>query len=218
MKPRLLLNLFTFVTLAILVAPTAQARPDVDEETASLHREIAALRIVHGLDLSSAQIEELIPLVRTGIGLREDLEGVMEKSSKANLSVLERVRDDLSDDGELTDETETAAQDAHKSVEKALRPVNWELQDLGEEVMDLFDEDQKQKVKKALARPPFGQKQRGGPEREPDGEEGAMGPPSGVREPRMPPGMEQGVRRHNTRHLLGVVFSEEFLAVLQDQI
>jgi hypothetical protein len=34
----------------------------------------------------------------------------------------------------------------------------------------------------------------------------------------MPPGMAQGVRRHNARQLFGVLFSDEFLAVLQDQI
>ncbi len=199
----------------------ADARPDVDEETASLHREIAALRIVHHLDLGAAQIEELIPMVRTGIGLREDLEGVMEKSAKSNLAVLRQVRDDLADDGELDEETEAAAEDAHKATEKAARPVHWELKDLGEEVMDVLDEDQRRQVMRALSRPPFGPQRRGpggpdGARGEREGEE--MGPPQGAQGGKMPPGMEQGVRRHNARQIFGVVFSDEFLAVLEDQI
>ncbi len=214
MNPRFTTSALLLLLSILFCAPAAQARPEVDDETAALHREIAALRIVHGLDLSAEQIEELVPLVRAGIDLREDLEGVMEASARANLSVLQRVRDDLTDDGELTEETEAAAEDAHKDTEKAMRPVHWELQDLGEEVMDLLDDDQKEKVTRALARPPFGADRRGGHGREPAGED--MGPPPEGR--RMPQGMAQGVRRHNARQLFGVVFSDEFLAVLQDQI
>lgn len=214
MNPRFLTTALALLITTLLATPAALARPDVDDETAALHREIAALRIVHGLDLSAAQIEELVPLVRAGIDLREELEGVMEKSAKANLPILERVRDDLADDGELTEETEAAAEDAHKAAEKAIRPAHWELQDLGEEVMDLLDEDQKEKVARALARPPFGPGRHNGPEREEAGAE--TGPP--MQDRRMKPGMAQGVRRHNARQLFGVVFSDEFLAVLQDSI
>jgi hypothetical protein len=212
MTPRTLTTALVLLAATLLAAPTAMARPAEDDATATLHREIAALRIVHGLDLSAAQLEELVPLVRAGIDLREEFEGVMEASARANISVLERVRDDLADDGELSEETETAAEDAHKATEKATRPVHWELQDLGEEVMALLDDEQKEKVTRALARPPFGPDRRGGPRQGESGER--MGPPDRP----MQPGVAQGVRRHNARQLFGVVFSDEFLGVLQDSL
>lgn len=226
--PLLLIFLATTLT-----ASTAAARPDVDEEMASLHREIAALRIVHHLDLSAEQLEELIPLVQAGIGLREDLEGVMEKSAKSNLAVLRQVRDDLADDGVLDEAIESAAEDAHKATEKAMRPVHWELKDLGEDVMDVLDEEQRQRVMRALSRPPFGPQRRGpggpgagpgegpgeGPPEGPEmGDGERVGPPRDAQGPRMSQAMEQGVRRHNARQIFGVVFSDEFLSVLEDQM
>lgn len=214
MTPRSLTTALALLLTTLFAAPAAQAAPDVDDQTAALHREIAALRIVHGLDLSAEQIEELVPLIRAGIGLREDLEAAHAKSAKDNLSVLQRVRDDLVDDGELTEETEAAAEDAHKDTEKAMRPVHWELRDLGEEVMDLLDDEQQEKVTRALARPRFGPGHtQGAPRRE--GGEQADRPSDGRR---LPPGMAQGVRRHNARQLFGVVFSDEFLEVLEDTL
>ena len=210
------------VTAAIILStPLAQARPELEEQTAALHREIAALRIVHGLDLSAEQIEEIIPLVRPGIGLREDLDSVMESAGRDNLPVLEQVRDDLSDDGELSEETRTAAEDARKVTEKAMRPVHVALRELGEEVMDLLDDEQREQVMGALAPPEFGPRwaMRGhdGDEEEP------MGQPPGVRGGRpMQPELGGGGRshdiRHNARQLFGVVFSDEFLAVLEAQV
>lgn len=206
---------FFFTTILLLALPgLAGAAPAIGEQTEQLHREIAALRVVYGLDLGAEQIDELIPLVRTGIGLREDLESVHEKAQRSNLAVLRQVRDDLAEDGELNEETEQAAKDAKKATEKALRPVMWELRDVGEEVMEVLDDDQRQTVMEALSRLPMerGRGQRPTPPRD----EESAGNDEGRRQ--LPPRLEQGVRRHNARKMFGLVFSDEFLAVLQDQI
>jgi len=197
---------------ALLLLPTAAgARPQLDEQVQTLHREIASLRIVHGLELDDEQIQQLIPLVEEAIGLRQDLEDLHDAQRKTHVSVLQQVRDDLADDGELAEATEQLAQETRKDAEKAMRPVMFELRDLGEEVMELLDEDQRQRVAEAMARMPDppGHRRGGPPQRDGEG----MGP---QQRPQLPPDMEQGIRRHNARELFGVVFSGEFLDVLQD--
>lgn len=207
---------FLFVIALLLLPTVANAAPDLDETVDALHREIAALRVVHVLDLDAAQIEEIIPLVRTGIDLRADLEEVHARSQKSNLAVLRQVRDDLGDDGELREETEAAAQDARKATEKAMRPVMWELKDVGEEIVAALDEDQRRQVAEVLARMPFSEGPRG--PRPPFEDRDESADKQKPDQDRMPPRMEDGVRRHNGRRLLGLVFSEEFLAVLQEQL
>ncbi len=199
------------IALVMAWPAAALARPAMDEQVEVLHREIAALRVVHNLDLDEEQRAELIPLVETGIGLVGDLEDLHEQNQRDHLAVLQQVRDDLWDDGELDEATEAAAQDARKAAEKALRPVMWELGDLSEEVMQVLDEDQREAVQAALSRPPGARKGRGGPE-------GRMGGPraGGPDEdaPSPPPGVAAGIRRHNARQLFHLVFSDEFLQVL----
>lgn len=199
--------------IALIFAWTtiAQAKPAVDEQVETLHREIAALRILHNLDLDDEQRAELIPLVETGIGLVSDLQATHEANQADQFAMLQQVRDDLWDDGELDEATEEAAQEARKAGEKALRPVMWELGDLAEEVMQVLDEDQREAVQAALSRPPWAGRMRGpeGP-----GGPGAAGPPEVGEGPTPPPGVTAGVRRHNARQLFHLVFSDEFLQVL----
>lgn len=203
------------LAIALILAWTtmAQAKPAVDEQVETLHREIASLRILHNLDLDDEQRAELVPLVETGIGLVDDLEGIHEANQRGHLEVLQQVRDDLWDDGELEEATQTAAQEARKAGEKVLRPVMWELGDLAEEVMQVLDEDQRDAVQAALSRPPWARRTPG-----PEGHGGpqAGGPTGGDEGPTPPPGVAAGVRRQNARQLFHLVFSEEFLAVLTD--
>jgi len=200
------------LTIALSLIPlNVAAAPDLDKEVEALHREIASLRVVHGLDLSAAQIEEMIPLVRTGIDLRADLETVHAACQKSNLVVLRRVRDDLAEDGELGEDVEAAAKEARKSTEKAMRPVLWELKDLGEEVAAVLDDEQRRQVMEALSRMP-GPGGRQGPPTRADGERQADQPG----QDRMPPQLQENLRKHNARRLAGLVFSEEFLAALED--
>lgn len=209
------MHLFLLTTALLLVPTGAIAAPDIDETVETLHREIAALRVVHALDLDAEQIEELVPLVRTGIELRADLEEVHSRSQASTVAVLRQVRDDLGDDGELSEATEAAAQGARKDTEKAMRPVMWELKDVGEEVVAVLDEDQRRQVNEVLSRLPFAAGPHG--QRPPPFESGEES--ADTRKPgQLPPRIEDGVRRHNTRRLFGLVFSEEFLAVLEEQV
>jgi hypothetical protein len=201
------------ILLALTLPVAASARPQLDEQVEALHREIAALRIAHGLDLDDGQIGQLIPLVEDGIGLRQDLEDLHDANRKTHIAALERVRDDLADDGEIGEQTEQLTQETRKAAEKAMRPVMFELKDLGEEIMALLDGDQRRRVAEAMARMPAQPgHRRPGPPPSDRGDERAQPP----QRPALPQALEQGIRRHNGRELFGVVFSEEFLAVLQD--
>jgi hypothetical protein len=198
------------LTLALGLTAAAGARPDVGDEVEALHREIAALRLFHALDLTAEQQAEMIPLVETGIGLADDLRAVHEVNQRDHLAVLAQVRDDLRDDGELGEATQEAVQDARKVAEKAMRPVMWEIGDLGEEVQGILDDDQRARVREALQRSPGAGPRGAGPGA------GRMAPPGS--DPRGEGAGDAGAdgerARHRGRQLLKLVFSEEFLAVL----
>ncbi len=198
--------LAAILTLSTCLAAAAAARPDPGEEVESLHREIAALRLFHALELTAEQQAEMLPLVETGAGLADDLRAVHGANQRDHLAVLGQVRDDLWADGELSEATQDAAEGARKEAEKAMRPVMWEIGDLGEEVLGILDEDQRARVREALLRPPG--RGDGGPG------EGRMGPAAGPRGQGAQG--EAGAQRHRARQLFRVVFSDEFLTVLTE--
>ncbi len=206
----LIRNWFTTGLLAavFLFNPvTAQAARDMDGEVEALHRQIQSLRIIHGLELTDEQIEALIPLVEEGIGLVEDMRAVHDANKKSSIAVLEQVRADLQSSGEVSEASKEALKESHKAAEKAARPVEWELRDLAEEIGELFDEDQKKKLRKAMAK-----HHRPGPGH---GERHEQPPPP-PREERgeVPEKLRKEMREHHTRHLMGILFSEEFLDAL----
>lgn len=206
-------NLFTagvLVTAFLFNPMTADAARDMGGEVDTLHKQIQALRIINGLELSDEQIEELIPLVEEGIGLVEDLHAVHDDHKKSSIPLLKQVRNELQTSGEVSEAAKEALKDSHKSVEKATRPVEWEIRDLAEQVMELFDEDQKDQLRQAMAH------QRGpGPGHEKHGEKGDQQPPPRDRD-EIPERARNEMRERHARHLLGLVFSEEFLDALTD--
>ncbi len=207
----------TALTVALAAPAAARSGRDVDDESAALHREIAALRMVHELDLSQEQIDELVPLVEEGIGLAEELRELRDEARKDNLPVLRRVRDDLADDGELSEETRDAAEHAAKEAEKVSRIAVLELRDLAEEVMDVLDEEQREKVQRVLSAPPGPRRHH---RRDADARPDDAGPPPAATDrgaAELPPPLLHEIRQHNARQLFSTVFSAEFLDVLLDR-
>jgi hypothetical protein len=205
------------VAWTTLLACPAAARPapDTVEQTEALHREITALRIVHALDLGTEQIAELTPLVEQGISLVDDLQQLHERAQKDNLEVLRRVRDDLADDGELTEKTEDAAEQALEESEKTTRVTMLELHDLAQDVMDVLDEQQRQKVHQALITPPGHRREfRPGDVTPP---EDLTGPDTMLQQDQLPLDLQREIQQRNARRLFGLVFSQEFLDVLTDR-
>lgn len=197
--------------LAFAVPPIAHAA-DVDEQVESLQREITALRVVHALDLSDDQIQTLIPLVDEGIGLVDDLRSVHAQCQRDSLPVLRRLRDDLADDGEISPDTEETSRVAIEESERTTRIVMQELKDLAEEVLHTLDEDQRTRVHHAVSEIPGSRRQH----RNAQDESGQDSTPDAARLEMLPPELRQEIRNHNTRRLFGLVFSEEFLSVLEE--
>jgi hypothetical protein len=120
--------------------------------------------------------------------------------------VLRAVRDDLRDEGEVREATEQAMQDHAETSEARMRPVIEELRGLAEEVMAVLDEDQRAQVVEALGRTPYEKRAERRARREGGDNPRALD---------LPPEAEGELRKHNLRKLFGLVFSEEFLATLQ---
>jgi len=205
-RPTLFLTAL-LLTIAVVVPTLATARAGVDEQVEALHKEITSLRVIHGLQLDDEQLDALVPLVEEGIGLVDDLRAADADNQRASLVVLRAVRDDLQRDGEVSEATREALQDHGDVCEAKMRPIIQELHLLAEEVMAVLDDDQQAQVHEALGRAPW--------EKRAERRARRGGKDARSRAPALPPEAQGELRRHNARKLFGLVFSEEFLAVLQ---
>jgi len=182
--------------LLLVAAAPASARPLAPSpEVAALREEIAALQVDRALALTPDQARALLPVLRQAGAQMQSFRARVESPHPALVAALTRARDELRAGGAVSEATEQAIREAHRSGMAAQRG---EGQALRKQALAILTPSQLQALKSVRLGPGPGVP--GGPGG-PGGDEGLAGAAPG-----------RGGRR---LILLGVLTSDAFLSLLE---
>ncbi len=207
-------RLLVFSLVSALALPAiASANPlgpgpiAADPEISQLRREIAAAKLDKLLDLSRSQAQQLLPILKEGQALVEQIRADREKRKPQILAALTQIRDDIRKNGVASEAAVAALKQARADTQ--MKDIHAKMRALREKARAVATQDQLSRLAQFDPHPA------GEPEGDLDGEAPGRGPggPEG-HGPKMHHGGHMGEKRHH-RAVMMTAVTPEFASLVQ---
>ena len=157
MKHLSLLLAALLIPSAALAAPPKTTGPDA--ELHKLRAEIAAAKLDQLLNLTKDQAKALLPVLKEGLQVREQLKAEHERRHPEIVKALTAVRDDILKNGAVSEANRKGLQDARGDT--ALKDAREKAKSLHQKARDILTPEQRERMREFDPRPLGGEGREG---------------------------------------------------------
>ena len=183
MKKTFMLSITLIILMAmsfgfIMTYPeTGEAKQGKNIENSEIRDELRlmqSLYLINSLDLSSDQINALIPIMEEAEAIHSEIEAKREEQENLMLAKMKEINQTLADRGEPSEEDITAIMNLREEGRAIMEPYKEKGEELIAKVDEILTDEQKEKIKDYNPKKALKEIMPGGPDGGPDG-----GPPMG---------------------------------------